>query len=78
MVESLGWGSPHWREAVKQGNRVSLKYATVDDDLLVAGDLIMCKYVMTTEGHANVGVLVLSLNAIHLYLRGLISNSIEI
>ena len=56
MVESLGWGSVQWREALKMGKRCLIQYHTAPEDLLAAGDLIMCKYVMRTEGHEEVGV----------------------
>jgi hypothetical protein len=56
MVESLGWGSPEWRQAVKLGKRSSIAYLTTADDLLAAGDLIMCKYLLKTDGHEEVGV----------------------
>jgi hypothetical protein len=61
MVESLGCGSLAWREAIKLGKRCGLDYSAGPEDLLAAGDLIMCRYVLKTEGHELVGVQVESL-----------------
>lgn len=57
LVESLGQGTAAWTDAIRRGDGCRLVYSSTRDDMLAAGDLIMCKYVMRVEGFENVGCL---------------------
>ena len=55
MVESIGLGTSKWADAMKRGQGCRIIYSCGKDDMLAAGDLIMCKYVMRIEGYEIVG-----------------------
>ena len=55
MVESVGQNTELWKNAVKRGQSCRVVYITGKDDMLSAGDLVMCRYLMKTEGHEVVG-----------------------
>ena len=44
-----------WKETVKRGQSCRVIYISGKDDMLAAGDLIICRYLMRTEGHEVVG-----------------------
>ena len=39
-----------WKETVKRGQSCRVMYVSGKDDMLAAGDLIICRYLMRTEG----------------------------
>ena len=47
--------SEMWKETVKRGQSCRVIYISGKDDMLAAGDLIICRYLMRTEGHEVVG-----------------------
>ena len=55
MVENVGQGTELWKESIKRGQSCRIVYISGKDDMLAAGDLIMCRYLMRTEGHEIVG-----------------------
>ena len=55
VVESIGQGNDAWKEALRRKEFCSLVYSCKKGDMIASGDLIMCKYVMTIEGHQKVG-----------------------
>lgn len=50
MVENVGQNSEMWKETVKRGQSCRVVYISGKDDMLAAGDLIICRYLMRTEG----------------------------
>jgi hypothetical protein len=57
MVESVGLGTGQWKDAIKRGQSCRIIYASSKEDMLAAGDLIMCRYVLKTEGYDAAGAL---------------------
>ena len=55
MVENVGQNTDPWKDAVKRGQSCRVTYVAGQGDMLAAGDLVMCRYVMRTEGHDLVG-----------------------
>lgn len=55
MVESIGQGTPEWKENKKRGYGCRLIYLMSKEDTLASGDLLMCKYAMNVTGHEEVG-----------------------
>lgn len=55
VVESLGQGNQAWKESIKRREFCHLVYSCNKEDMIAAGDLIMCKYVMNIEGYQKVG-----------------------
>ena len=55
MVESLGQNTDSWKDAVKRGQSCRVVYIAGKDDMLSAGDQVMCRYLLRTEGHDMVG-----------------------
>lgn len=55
LIESIGQGSPKWKDAICNGETCRPIYTCSKEDMIAAGDLIMCKYVMKIEGYQNVG-----------------------
>jgi hypothetical protein len=55
MVESVGQNTELWKNAVKRGQSCRVVYISGKEDMLSAGDLVMCRYLMKTEGHEMVG-----------------------
>jgi hypothetical protein len=55
LIESIGQGSPKWKDAICNGETCRPIYTCTKEDMIAAGDLIMCKYVMKIEGYQNVG-----------------------
>ena len=55
VVESLGQGSKEWKDAIMRREFCRLVYSCNKEDMIAAGDLIMCKYVMKIEGYQKVG-----------------------
>jgi len=55
MVENVGQNSDPWKDAVKRGQSCRVAYVAGKGDMVAAGDLVMCRYTMRTEGHELVG-----------------------
>lgn len=55
MAESIGQDTPQWKESMKRGRGCHLSYVMAKDDILAAGDFLMCKYVMQISGYEEVG-----------------------
>ena len=55
VVESIGQGNVEWRGAIRRNDICRLVYSCNKKDMIAAGDLIMCKYVMRIEDHQKVG-----------------------
>ena len=55
MVESVGLGSCQWKESMKRGVSCRVIYGVQQQDFHCAGDLVMCRYTMRTEGFQEVG-----------------------
>lgn len=50
MVETIGHGSEQWSNAIKSGRSSRVTISTGKDDMMVAGDIVMCRYIMKIEG----------------------------
>jgi len=55
MVESIGQGSGKWKEAVKKGKTCRLVYRSSSEDIVSAGDTVMCKFITEINGCDAVG-----------------------
>ena len=55
VVESIGQGNDAWKEAILRREFCRLVYSCNKEDMIAAGDLIMCKYVMKVESYQKVG-----------------------
>ena len=55
MVENVGQNTDPWKDAVKRGQSCRVAYVAGKGDMVAAGDLVMCRYIMRTEGHDLVG-----------------------
>jgi hypothetical protein len=53
----VGLGTDQWKDAVKRGQSCRITYSSNKEDMLAAGDLIMCRYVLRTEGFDTAGAL---------------------
>lgn len=55
MAEGIGMSSSAWVEAIKGGQGCKLSYQINKDDMLAAGELVMCRFVMRVDGYERVG-----------------------
>mmetsp|Transcript_27455 Transcript_27455/g.46070 ORF Transcript_27455/g.46070 Transcript_27455/m.46070 type:complete len:479 (-) Transcript_27455:362-1798(-) len=55
MAECIGQSSPEWKEALKRNESCRVTFHTTPEDILAAGDLVMCRYVMRIDGCDMVG-----------------------
>jgi len=57
MAQSICYGTPQWQAAIKCGQACRLAYAVSRDDMVVAGEWVMCRFSLRTEGSEQVGAL---------------------
>ncbi len=55
MLQTLGQGNACWREGVLNGTGCKFTYYVARDDILVAGDLAMCRYLLKVDGCEKLG-----------------------
>lgn len=57
MAQSICYGTPQWQAAIKCGQACRLAYTVSRDDMVVAGEWVMCRFSLRTEGSEQVGAL---------------------
>lgn len=57
MAQSICYGSLQWQAAIKSGQGCRLAYSSSRDDIVAAGEQIMCWFSLRTEGSEHVGAL---------------------
>lgn len=57
MAQGVCYGTPQWQAAIKCGQGCRLAYTVSRDDMIAAGERVMCRFSLRTEGSEQVGAL---------------------
>ena len=57
MAQSVCYGTPQWQAAIKCGQGCRLTYTVGNDEIVAAGEWVMCRFSLRTEGGEMVGAL---------------------
>ena len=57
MAQGICYGAPQWQAAIKCGQGCRLAYSSSRDDIVAAGEQVMCSFSLRTEGSEQVGAL---------------------